>query len=244
MVGSVGLVTTTGCGTAQESDPPPRVPVVESARFRFYSDPDINLHHMLYHWSRAENGEALTRVQEMDDLGALSDDERAVWEASVAAYWRNAGTRNLLFDDDLVALRARIANRQDAQGLPDRDVRLYEALQSARPVYQAHWAEAHQSVNLSWLDGLMVDLPTVEDRSRRGDHRRLCRRMAFGPGYGRCEPLHEPGWGIYDLGLPRPDFQYGLGERDAAGLGDPVPRGFPWALAGGRCARNAEDRVR
>lgn len=157
-----------GCGSAQETGPPPREPVEESGRFSFYADPDVNLHHLLYHWARALNGQALTTVVEMEDLDHLSEAERTVWEGAVQAYWRNAGTRNLLFDDDLVALRSRIVGRRGPEGLPDRDVRLYEAMERARPVYRAHWADAHRSVNEDWVRALMADLPAIEDRIGEG----------------------------------------------------------------------------
>lgn len=165
---TMGVVAAAGCGTARESGPPPREPIEESSRFSFYADPDINLHHLLYHWARALNGQALTTVAEMEELDALSEDERMVWDEALQAYWRNAGTRNLLFDDDLVALRSRIVARQSPEGLPDRDVRLFEALTRARPVYAAHWAAAHRRLNESWVRTLMADLPAVEDRIAEG----------------------------------------------------------------------------
>jgi len=155
-------ISRVACGTAQVAATPPRGPVAETDRFSFYTDPDINLHHLLYHWARAENGEALTVVVERGQVDVLTDEERVVWEQAVRAYWRNAGTRHILFDDDLVALRDRIAGRGGPEGLPDRDVRLYRALESARPVYAAHWAEAHRGRNERWIRDLLEDLPAVE----------------------------------------------------------------------------------
>ncbi len=150
------------CGDAQVPGFPPRSPFAETERFSFYADPDINLHHLLYHWARADNGEALTTVVEREQVDALTDGERGVWEQAVEAYWRNAGTRNILFDDDLVALRGQIARREGPDGLPDRDVRLYRALENARPVYAARWAEPHRGRNERWILDLLEDLPAVE----------------------------------------------------------------------------------
>lgn len=150
------------CGAAQESTPPPREAVAETERFRLYADPDMNLHHLLYHWARAENGEALTTVAERGRVEELSPEEREIWDRAVAMYWRFAGTRSLLFDDELNALRDRIAARAGPDGLEDRDRRLYEALELARPVYAAHWAEEQRRVNETWIAALLEDLPAVE----------------------------------------------------------------------------------
>jgi hypothetical protein len=150
------------CGGVQDPAPPPREPVAETERFRLYADPDINLHHLLYHWARAENGEALTTVAELDRVDELSEKERATWAEAVAIYWRWAGTRNVLFDDGLVALRDRIAARAGPGGLEDRDARLYEAVALARPVYVAHWADAQRRLNEMWIADLLEDLPMLE----------------------------------------------------------------------------------
>ena len=169
LVGTVlGLASVVACGGAQEAGPPPREPVETSGRFALYADPDINLHHLLYHWARAQNGQALTTVGEMDDVDRLTAEERAVWDEALQAYWRNAGTRHILFDDDLIALRARIAARESPEGLPDRDVRLFRALERARPVYSAHWADGHGRTNRAWIQALMADLPDIEDEIADG----------------------------------------------------------------------------
>ena len=166
--GTLAIVAGAGCGAAQDTGAPAREPVRESSLFTFYADPDVNLHHLLYHWARALHGEPLTAVAEMDEVDALSADEREAWDQAVQAYWRNAGTRHLLFDDDLLALRSAIVRRSGPADLPERDARLYEALERARPVYAAHWADAHRNVNESWIRTLMEDLPAVEDRIAEG----------------------------------------------------------------------------
>ena len=55
--------------------------IAHTVRFDLHSDPWINLHHFLYHWSRADEGVAAGRqivaVPERDSVGELPAADRS-----------------------------------------------------------------------------------------------------------------------------------------------------------------------
>jgi hypothetical protein len=118
--------------------------------FEFNSSFWINLHHYLH---------ALARVPGalMEELPATaSAAERERWNTAVASYRERFGKRSLLFDEELVDAKARLAMAGDADSLaaaklPDahRDI-----LESAAPIYRRYWWKTHDAANRRFIDAL------------------------------------------------------------------------------------------
>jgi enamine deaminase RidA (YjgF/YER057c/UK114 family) len=149
---------------AEAAAAPDAAPVAETARFAFWSDPEVNLHHFLYQWASAEA--PLPRrwppaVPERDELGALSPEERTAWTAAVEHYRAEVAARDPLFDPEMVALRDHLAGTAPAPSSEWARATL-AALEQARPVYQARWWQAHDAANRHWVAALTPTLERVE----------------------------------------------------------------------------------
>ncbi len=148
----------------------------DSARFRFHSDPWINLHHFLYQWARnvpekaADDPRREVEVAEQARLRQLSEEERSPWERAVAYYREQLAKRDLLFSRGMVRLRgelAAIACSEDA-GSTLTDQNLQAILRQAMPVYRAHWWPQHHAANSAWIAERLADLERHEaEFSRR-----------------------------------------------------------------------------
>jgi hypothetical protein len=136
--------------------------------FRFETDGFwLNLHHFLYVLGRAEakakdaTREAVAHAPEdaARGLAALSEDERAAWNAAVHAYATGPSQKDALFDEGLVATTVALASaRADEAPLPvGLDPAIAAALQRAAPAYRKAWWPAHREGNRAWV-GPMQDL--------------------------------------------------------------------------------------
>ena len=131
-------------------------PVEVTARFGFFSDPWLNLHHFLYQWARAEEGigEDRTRVEvpERADTRALTAAELDAWQAALAAYRAQVARLDHLGDPMLGQKRALLRAGGDPETLPDAVIDgVDRALAAAMPVYLAHWWPAHDAANRRWI---------------------------------------------------------------------------------------------
>lgn len=171
MPGPRNLLAATAVLAAALAPPAAAVPasalVAATERFAFWSDPDVNLHHFLYQWASAE-GEPPPRrrppeVAERDDLAALPEAEREAWRRAVAHYRERLVARDLLFDDELVAIRDHLAGTAP---LPQGELAgaTVAALAAVRPLYQRHWWPAHDAANRRWVEALAPLLVRVEGR--------------------------------------------------------------------------------
>jgi hypothetical protein len=120
----------------------PHRPLAQAdALFSFHSNPWINLHHIL--WSKGE-GAALP--------AAMSDDDRAAWLEGIAFY-APYSRRNLLFDDELIAIKEalRHADGQTRLDVVAIDSGLRSALQRLMPIYRKYWWPEHDATNREWI---------------------------------------------------------------------------------------------
>ena len=193
---------------------PTRVAATE--RFRFHSDPWVNLHHVLYFVALTEeDDDAAAQAAEAgeehrrrrigdgpDDLGRLDERpeaERKSWRRAVDFYRTHLAEHDLLFGRDMVDLRNALA-----RGGPDEvrramklesgtqgaigalPAKLPDVLEGALPIYRAHLWPAHDRRNRAWVADV---LPTLE---------RLAPALAPGVvrAYGGAWPQGEDGDGL------------------------------------------------
>lgn len=127
--------------------------------FRFHSRFWPNLHHFAYEQALLTADPPRTRgstgqVASAEDLSA---GEAAAWAAAVSFYRDSLIERDLLFDDELIALD-RILGELPADtdegallaaGIPES---LAAVLAHAAPVYRQRWWPVHDEANRQWID--------------------------------------------------------------------------------------------
>jgi hypothetical protein len=138
--------------TAQEKPPIVRT----TPLFDFHSNFWVNLHQILFHeaWLRA--GKPDRRLQSATPLSAagMSKQDEADWNAAVSFYAAHFGTRQQLFDDQLVQINDDLAEQPDngahlnPAGLPPEMVAV---LQSVAVIYRKYWWPAHNESNENWI---------------------------------------------------------------------------------------------
>jgi hypothetical protein len=110
--------------------------------FTFQSNFWVNLHHFVRVVARGMPAE-----------GALTAEERAVWDKAVATYRQRYVNRDLLFDDSMVAIKETLRQVPDdalppeIAGEPD----LRETLISIAPIYRKYWWPQHDAANRAWI---------------------------------------------------------------------------------------------
>jgi len=153
---------------AQETEPmDSSLPV-----FEFHSSFWVNLHHFLYHEARArmaakEANEAPAPKTDGPVLkqsgaagSAWTPGQKKVWDDAIAYYISNYADKDLLVNIDLILLKNQIGDfeacteltgkkqlRCDA-GLPGQ---IGPVLESAAPIYRAHWWADHDRTNRRWV---------------------------------------------------------------------------------------------
>jgi hypothetical protein len=136
-----------------EEDAVPEKPLVE-----FHSGFWINLHHFLYTQARSalpRKGarEPLLVSADSDERSRLSPAEHTDWDKTIAYYDSSLATRDLLFDDGMVAIKNAL---EDAETSPDlAQVKIPQELKNellrAAPIYRAHWWARHNAQNHAWI---------------------------------------------------------------------------------------------
>ncbi len=151
---------------------------VETAWFRLYSDPWVNLHHTLYFQAATEEAAAEPgrRPRRLgtgpDDLGALdrlADAERTAWRRAVDLYRAELADRDLLFGAQMIPLRnslsrggaSEVQRAIEAGELADLPVALPDALDAAMAVYAAHLWPAHDRRNRAWIGDTVPRLERI-----------------------------------------------------------------------------------
>jgi hypothetical protein len=154
--------------------------VATTPRFAFYSDPWVNLHHVLYFRAALEEARATGEHRrfglgpgDTDRMDELPEGELAPWRRAVDLYRRELGRRDLLFDDAMVAARNALA-RGGAEEL-ERELpslalprELAEVLAAAEPVYRAHLWPDHDRGNRDWVEAVLPLLERHGDAMARG----------------------------------------------------------------------------
>ncbi len=123
----------------------------------------MNLHHFLYQQARLPhelstadaNGETGTPAVPIESVSAeLTAAEAADWQAALAFYRTEFAGRDLLFATDLVRIKNRLAELQNAADLQQSGLRpeLVSVLERAAAVYRRHWWSEHDRQNRHWVE--------------------------------------------------------------------------------------------
>lgn len=117
-------------------------------QFRFQDNFWVNLHHFV----RAEARRRAFKVPLAMPMSALSEAERASWNAAVDAY-ADLANLSLIFDDRLIRINNALAGQGEAAALPEGLVEpgALAALNRAAPVYRAHLWPEHRRANEEWI---------------------------------------------------------------------------------------------
>ncbi len=102
----------------------------------------VNLHHFVRVVARGMPAE-----------GALTADERAVWDKAVETYRQRYVNRDLLFDDGMVAIKETLRQVPN-NALPPEiagEPELRATLIAAAPVYRKYWWPEHDAANRAWI---------------------------------------------------------------------------------------------
>ena len=176
-----------GCSSARPPERAARAPaaaasagpVATTALFDFYESPWLGLHHFLYQWAVAEETPArrafrVVPVPETAELAQLAPEEREAWQQALDHYRQTWIGRDLLFDQDLVAIKQKLSALPASPdvfltGLPTD---LATALSKAMPVYRRHWWVRHQAADAAWIEGLVprlrkLEIPLLRRTTRR-----------------------------------------------------------------------------
>jgi len=153
-------------GVAAPQDPPKYGPLPV---FELHSGFWINLHHTLYHEAKekaapsaapAKDGKAPVIKTVPGAKPALSATEQEAWNAAVGYYVANYAEKDLLFSTELIELKNQLGDFEDCKeisgktdkycdaGLPPK---LTQILETAAPVYRAHFWPDHDRANRRWI---------------------------------------------------------------------------------------------
>jgi hypothetical protein len=111
-----------------------------------------NLHHFLYVLGRDRNrapdrmrDAVVNAPRDVEGLAARPEAERAAWQAAIEAYAAGMSKKDVVFDDDLVAITRILAAAPDDSDLSGLglDSAVVAALRQAAPVYRAVWWPRH-----------------------------------------------------------------------------------------------------
>jgi hypothetical protein len=137
--------------------------------FEFHSGFWVNLHHFLYLQARLRERNSSTvdtgrgAARPTDAPISLIDfpaTEIQAWQAAVAFYGKDMARRDLLINGDMETINARLAELEACMELAGKSSSrctsglqpdLVEALDSAAPVYRAHWWAEHDRGNRQWI---------------------------------------------------------------------------------------------
>jgi hypothetical protein len=153
-----------GRGTSRPSAAPGEhaPPLTLTPVFEFHSSFWMNLHHFLYQqarWPDASStadatGEASTAPTHIPPVGAdLTPAEAADWQFALDYYRAEFAGRDLLFSTDLVRIKNRLAELQNAPDLRQSGLRpeLVAVLERAAAVYRRRWWSGHDLQNRLWV---------------------------------------------------------------------------------------------
>jgi hypothetical protein len=127
--------------------------------FELHSGFWMNLHHTLYQQARQQR-EKQSGGPKTGQAPRLGDAERRDWDAAVAYYAANFADKDLLFSTEMILLKNQLGDFEDCNelsgakkktcdaGLP---AKLTQVLDSAAPVYRAHWWPEHDRANRKWV---------------------------------------------------------------------------------------------
>jgi hypothetical protein len=154
-----------GAAPALAQDVGPEVPSPPPA-FEFHSGFWVNLHVFLYAQARIASGDATAASpsaiagQTGSPAPVLSPAERQAWSAAVAYYASDLGQRDLTTSLDFARIADRLGELETCTDLSGRSKQactsglqpdLIRVLESAAPIYRAHWWPQHDRANRAWI---------------------------------------------------------------------------------------------
>ncbi len=130
--------------------------------FELHSGFWMNLHHTLYQQAREKR---VSRIGTANSSTSprLSEAERRDWDAAVAYYAANFANKDLLFSTELILLKNQLGDFEDCDELSGAKKKTCDAglpgnitpvLDSAAPIYRAHWWPEHDRANRKWIAGV------------------------------------------------------------------------------------------
>ena len=144
--------------------------------FELHSGFWMNLHHTLYLQAR-QRRDKQGGTSKVVPASRLSDSEQRAWDAAVAYYVANYSGKDLLFSTEMILLKNQLGDFEDCDelsgaskktcdaGLPPK---ITQVLDSAAPIYRAHWWPEHDRANRRWIAGVA---PLVRNRGLELAHR-------------------------------------------------------------------------
>lgn len=137
----------------------PAPPLAPDSLFRFHSRFWPNLHHFAYEQALLTADPPRTRGSggEVASPEGLAAEEADAWASTVAFYRDSLIDRDLLFDDDLIALDRILGGLSpdaDRGALTDAGVPepLAAALEDAARAYRQRWWPVHDAANRRWIE--------------------------------------------------------------------------------------------
>jgi len=130
--------------------------------FELHSGFWMNLHHTLYQQAREKRASRVGTANSSTSP-RLNEAERRDWDAAVAYYAANFANKDLLFSTELILLKNQLGDFEDCDelsgakkktcdaGLPGN---ITQVLDSAAPIYRAHWWPEHDRANRRWIAGV------------------------------------------------------------------------------------------
>ena len=155
---ALGLVafTAAAVGAAAPQKPGDTLQTRTAPVFEFHSNFWVNLHQVLFHEALVRIGKPDRRLQSNVSLAApqMSEQDTAEWNTAVRFYVESFGSRQELFDPEMVEINDRLATQPDdgatrnTAGLP---LPVVSTLQSVAPIYRKYWWPAHNRSNEDWI---------------------------------------------------------------------------------------------
>ncbi len=148
--------------------PEPKNAVMTLPVFEFDSGFWVNLHHFLYEQGRLSaklplaggGAKNVNQSETLADLSTLTPAERAAWESAVAYYAATISHDDLQADDEQSEVSEELSLREGCPHLSGpsgsdcqllQEPELVNALESAAPIYRAHWWREHDRTNRAWI---------------------------------------------------------------------------------------------
>lgn len=133
--------------------------------FDFHSNFWVNLHQTLFHEALLRAGKPDRRLQSDVPLSApaMSDEDKAKWNAAIDFYAKEFQGRQELFDDELVKINKALAEQPDDSADLDAPDLLQGSiiLQTAAPIYRKYWWPAHNKSNEEWIASQAANVKTL-----------------------------------------------------------------------------------
>lgn len=138
--------------------------VVRAGSFAFHSGFWLNLHHFLYARAASGDQEVSDAKRIENDAEPLAPKARAEWAKALELYRSTYATRDLLFDDELGAIKVALAAHENDPAIAlDGSAPLARVLAAVAPSYAERAWPKHDEMNRVWVDAVG---PLIEKHGR------------------------------------------------------------------------------